>query len=199
MPGPTIQDVLDKLEELAQNQLYVRQEYNLIGDEDYTFLGNTLIGQTFTPVRNYQVTRVRFKFRKYGSPGNVTMNIYATDGNGLPTGDSLCSVVIDGNLITEDSAGEWCEFICSTVVSVTKGVMYALTLEADSPGGVVASRDLSDPYTGGTALLSINGGTTWETTSWEDVVFEVYSGPNVNLMFQLAKETNSKLPIPHTG
>lgn len=188
MPGPTIQDVLDKLDELAQNQLYARQEFNLVGVEVESFSGDQRTGQTFTPQRDYYLTRVRFLLSRRNYPGTLILNIYAADGDGKPEGSSLGSANIDGNLLVDVTTTdqEWYEFLFIRGITLVTGIMYAMTLHTggDASNYVSLLRDLSNPYSGGTRIGSYDGGATWYVPSSEDLVFETYSGPNVNLGFQ---------------
>lgn len=66
--------------------------------------------QTWTPSNAYTMTKVKLLIYRVGSPGTVTLSITEVDGEGAPTGEDLDSVDINGDLLTDDPAGEWAEF-----------------------------------------------------------------------------------------
>jgi len=94
------------------------------GNSNYKF------GQTFTVgiigknVKHY-LDSVVLKLYRVGSPSTFTVELYAIDGNGLPTGSILSSGTIDGNTITTSADGEEVE-IDMTEYLLQPSTKYAL-------------------------------------------------------------------------
>jgi hypothetical protein len=94
------------------------------GNPNYKF------GQTFTVGNvgenvNHYLYSVTLKLYRKGNPGTFTVEVYATDENGLPTGDILSRGTINGNTITTDIAGEEVEIIMDEVL-LNESTEYAL-------------------------------------------------------------------------
>ena len=57
-------------------------------------------GQTFTPTYSYTITSVQLKlFTNTTDDEVMTVGIYATGDDGLPTGGALCSGAINANTL----------------------------------------------------------------------------------------------------
>ena len=85
-------------------------------------------GQTFTigntgANENHNITSVKLKLFRQGSPGMLTVHIRATSG-GKPTGSDLTSGTTDGNTLTTAYAGEWRE-IALTPYELSANTQYA--------------------------------------------------------------------------
>jgi len=150
------------------------------GDDGAEGLRSLVWGaQSFTPSAPYQVIGVALKLYRSNSPGEVTVSIKATDGNGQPTGQDLCSGTTDGDTLTTDTAGEWREIYFGDGCSVSSSVKYAIVVRAtDAPvGNLVYWRvDESSPtYEGGCYEKSGSGGAVWVSYPGTDTMFEVLS------------------------
>lgn len=136
------------------------------------------LAQTFTPTTTHNVTDVDLKLYRVGNPGDVTVSITATDGNGHPTGADLCSGTTDGDTLTIDTAGEWRNIPFTTTTALTASTKYAIVCKALTGDGLNKifwrSDETSPAYSGG-CMEYYNG--SW--VSWDGVGF-----PNNDLMFE---------------
>ena len=71
-------------------------------------------GQTFTPSANWTITSVGLYLYKFGNPGTLTLNIYATSG-GLPTGGILAFGTTNADTLPTASPGELREITLSGI------------------------------------------------------------------------------------
>jgi len=119
------------------------------------------------------------------NPGTIYAVIKAVNTSGSPTGPVLSSGTTNGNTLTKDYPGEW-RTITMSSYTIKKNTMYALILYNasgyDGFGWFVAD---GNPYSGGNALESVDGGATWITRSTFDMNFEVWGLP---------PEVNAKQP-----
>ncbi|MBA7570878.1 hypothetical protein ES708_12634 [subsurface metagenome] len=118
---------------------------------------------------------------RVGSPGTVTVSIRATDGEGKPTGDDLCSGTTNGNTLPTYENPGWREITLGDGYNLDADTMYAIVVRA--PNGSESNEirwrdDASSPtYTGGTALYSGNSGSTWYLYGYIDFMFEEWGEP----------------------
>ena len=154
--------------------------YNTGDDDNENVSGNSWVAQTFTTVglnENHNITSVKLKLYRVGSPGTVTVSIRATDANGHPTGSDLTSGTIDGDSLTTNSAGEWYE-ITLTSYQLSVSTKYAIVVRAtagDFFNYVGWRADSTTPtYSGGNHEDSSDSGSTWTAHTDCDLMFEVY-------------------------
>lgn len=150
----------------------------------YSTYGARWHGQSFTTTSAHSVTSVKCYAYKNGSPGTVTVEIYATSG-GLPTGSALTSGTFNGNSIG-DGIGNigWVETTL-TEYSLSNSTQYAIVyhLGGDDANDIRLGRNTSTAsYDGGAELYSTDSGSTWTDVSTFDEYFEVWgndpaSGP----------------------
>lgn len=138
-------------------------------------------GQTFTvgntgANETHAVNSVKLKLSRIGLPGTITIAIHNVDGNGRPTGDPLCSVNYNGN--TVPTTATWVEFVFASPATLSASTQYAIV--ASAPNGdqynyIEWRRDATSPtYTGGRLALSVNSGSSWETFTDHDFMFQEY-------------------------
>ncbi|MFC1937408.1 LamG domain-containing protein [Chloroflexota bacterium] len=170
-------DTASLLAELAEvSRLF--EHYNT-GDDCLTDVGGvTWWAQTFTVAAPHQVSKVRLKMYRSGTPNTGYIGIKATDGNGHPIGADLCSGSFDGNSLTTDSAGAWYDVELGQGTDLPAG-KYAIVMRVPNPDGTSRVRwlgDCSSPtYTGGELLYSTDSGETWNLAgTGEDTMFEVW-------------------------
>lgn len=154
-----------------------RYEYYITGDDTASGLyGPTWIGQTFTPSIAHKITSVKLLLYRMGFPGTVTVSIKATDGEGKPTGDDLCSGTTDGNTLPTESPYEWREITLGDGYDLDADTKYAIVVKAldgEASNQAAWRRDATDAtYAGGQACYSINSGVTWSIRANEDQMFE---------------------------
>lgn len=156
-------------------------EYYNTGDDAYTttIKTNFWAAQSFTPSTTHYISYVKLKcFRNtyvLGDPGNLIIDIYATDGAGKPTGASLSSGYTNANIFTLDTGGAWYQINMSAyeLIATTK---YAIVLHL--PSGDVGAwikwrLDGSAPaYADGAWLWSNDTGATWNEDVNYDGMFE---------------------------
>lgn len=135
--------------------------------------GDNWEGQTFTPGANHTVNKVMLKCLRSGLPGTVTLEVYATDGSGLPTGAALTSGTFNGDSISDASAEE--VFVTVTDYALTASTKYALVARrgGDASNKLLWRRDESSPtYTGGARVFSANAGVSWSEDTTRDYIFK---------------------------
>jgi len=133
-------------------------------------VGSTLRGTTFTTEAGFDLGKVAFMLKR--SPegsGDVTLHLSETD-EGVPIGDDLASVTIDGTSIS-NSVYEWTDFELETPYTLSGATMYAVWISA-------VGYDYSQKWLNGTAY---DGGTyiqlspPWTAISSYEGTFRVYS------------------------
>ena len=138
--------------------------------------------QTFTPQTAHKISSVKLLLYRVGSPGTITVGIRATDGSGHPTGADLCSGTTDGDTLPTDSPYEWREITLGDGYSLSASTKYAIVVKALS--GDIDNRfywrvDNSSPsYLGGNYEYSSTSGSSWNTVTTVDCMFEDW-GPVV--------------------
>ncbi|MFC2042267.1 choice-of-anchor R domain-containing protein [Chloroflexota bacterium] len=160
-------------------------EHHNTGDNQDTGMYQTVwYAQTFTAESDHNVTSVRLKLYRIGSPGTVIVSIRATDGSGHPTGPDLTSGTTDGNTLTDVSPGEWRQ-ISLAGYPLLSGTKYAIVVRIS--GGDVDNHirwrweqhalPATSPYTGGNAEMGSNYGASWVNAGFasydRDFMFEI--------------------------
>lgn len=144
--------------------------------------GADWLGQTFTVGTtgdnyNHNITKVKLLLGRTGSPGTLTVEIYAADGAGKPTGAVLSTGSINGNDIQEMASTTWYDISMSSY-QLSASTKYALVIYAaggDSDNRVWWRNDDTSPtYTGGAEVESVNSGGTWNVNAGTDCLFEEY-------------------------
>ena len=132
-------------------------------------------GQTFTPQVTYNLTSVKLKLSRSGSPGTITCYLFGTAA-GLPVAPILRSKTYNGDSITTNANGEWVEFVWEFPYKVTAGVKYAIFLASPNSGGNIWwQEDVTSPtYTGGNKIFSTDGFVTFDNYYGTDMYFETY-------------------------
>ena len=137
--------------------------------------------QTFTPSTAHVITSVKLLLYKIGSPETVTVSIKATDDNGKPTGDDLCSGTTDGDTLPTGAPYEWREITLGSGYVLMASTKYAIVVRAvgDNANDAVAWRlDSSSPsYTGGSDAYSQDTGSSWTLATANDLMFEDWGDP----------------------
>jgi len=139
---------------------------------------NRWVAQTFTADSDHSVTSVKLPVEKRGNPGDVTVSIQGTDGNGHPDGTELASETIAGSTLPS-GGGVWAEIFFTIPCDLTGGQKYAIVVRAPAPGTVWPDSLIwwlgdGGTYAGGNAEESSNSGATWSSNLTNDLQFEVY-------------------------
>lgn len=129
-------------------------------------------GMQFTPSISHRITSVKMKLFREASPGTVTIEIFAVDGSGFPTGSALASGTTNSNTLPATAgAAEWREIDLGAGALLIASTMYVIKLTApsgDSGNYVRWRRYDSGTYSGG-QLITYNG--SWSNGE-VDAMFE---------------------------
>ena len=145
---------------------------------------NYWLCQTFTPQSSHKITSVKLKLCRVGSPGTGTVSIRATDANGKPAGDDLCSASIDGDSLPTDPT--LLGFSLGAGANLSAGVKYAIVWRfpsGNSSNYGRARRMYPGAYAGGTAVTSNDSGATWEVVQDWDFVFQDWGEPLMQTIY----------------
>lgn len=159
-----------------------REWYTTGDDMDHSVWGERHRSETFTVGNtgvneNFKITSVKVKACRFGSPETLFLAIKAVDGAHKPTGPDLSTGSVDpsGWALTPGALYEisMSEFICLA------STQYALVLRSpDSNGSNLVQWRMnifSEPsYTGGTAVDSDDGGSSWTIYTDRDFMFEIW-------------------------
>lgn len=154
------------------------KDYYNTGDDGGTesYAPDHKYGQTFTTTSAYDIDSVKLKGYRLGSPGTITLELYATSG-GTPTGGVLATGTYNGNLLGTDTSGTWFEIPLSSAYSLSDSTKYAIIAYSsidDINNSFVWRQDASSPtYANGTQLELDEG--VWFLAPWADFMFETYS------------------------
>jgi hypothetical protein len=205
MPGPTIQDILDRLDalDLKLAGVGIKQDGHTTGDNSgIQSSGENWNFQGFITTDEYTITSVRLKMYRAGNPGIVTASIRAADGEGEPTGPDLCSGTIDGNTFTTSISGEWYRVPFNVGTLLPNASQYTIVVRAvagDVSNYIKWRANSGGGYSGGVSGISTNSGETWTDFQATDHVFETYSSPGLSNVHTVTEEVNLKLPEAVTG
>ncbi len=158
-------------------------------------------GQTFTTVGGFDVTRIGLKQYRLGTPGDCTVSIWDTTGE-VPSGGALVSKTQSGNGLTTDSNGEWIYYTFASAYTLSALHKYAIVIsvpDGDASNYVANRRDTTTPtYADGRYVTSSNSGSSWTSDSGIDLMFEVYSGSDVEYTDVTATITGSGTVVATT-
>jgi len=139
--------------------------------------------QTFTPQATHKITSVKLLLSRKsgGNPGTIMVSIRATDEDGKPTGDDLCSGTTNGNTLPEYTEKEWREINFSSSVQLMANIKYAIVVRAPNSDGdnrLFWWIDYSSPtYEGGSYAQSSDSGVSWALDAGYDCMFEEWGNP----------------------
>jgi len=171
---------------VAPSALTLFENYLADGATNFaTFYGDThLRGLTFLTESAHTINYIELLLaRSYSGsiPGTIYIEIYAVDGNNIPTGDILTSGETDGNTLTYafDNPGvnrEW-RRIDLTEINLLNNTTYAITLHLIG-GTSFHSAGIwlveSGSYVNGGALYTFTGEENWAYQWWNDSGFKIY-------------------------
>jgi len=149
-------------------------------DWEEGFYDEEWLAQTFTPSEAHKITSVKLRLYRAGSPGTLTVSIRATDVDGKPTGDDLCSGTTNSNTLTDSYPGELREITLGDGYDLESDTKYAIVVRID--GNVLNMvhwvQDKSAPtYSGGSGGHSFDYGSTWSLDVIVDFMFEEWGDP----------------------
>ena len=142
-------------------------------------VGAQVAAQSFTAGRTGALDHVDLRLTRYGTPGNLIVEIHGVQA-GVPSSGVLASgVVAEASLDSDPYTFEWESVALSPLSLVHDGTEYAIVLR-DAGGAnfpidyYVWADDGENPYTRGTALTSVDGGVTWFVAPHTDTAFRTY-------------------------
>lgn len=156
-------------------------EYYTTGDDgSASFWLSEWRAQTFTPAIAHKITSVKLLIYRVDLPGTITVSIKATDENGHPTGDDLCSGTTNGNTLPW-ATWEWREITLGAGYNLSADTKYAIVvraLDGDATNYCRWRRDGTDPtYAGGNYEASDDSGANWSGYTDYDCLFEDWGEP----------------------
>ena len=165
----------------------IYEYYNVNDTSSLTVYGtNFFIGQTFTVGTvgeniSHVLKTCKLKLSKLVSDetGQLDIEIYATDINGLPVGESLSIGNVQYTEIPFNSDGTWMD-ISMTDYTLQPNTQYAIILkylEGISFPSKKAywRRDITIySYIGGNTIYTTNGGSSWLKLDYQDLMFEIW-------------------------
>jgi hypothetical protein len=139
------------------------------------------LGQTFTAGLTGSLDQVDLFLVRNGSPGDLTVAIEASAG-GIPAGMVLATATVAESSLALDVPA-WLPVPFSIPAVSIAGTQYAIVISAHGVDcGHVCYQwgaALGDPYAGGEAVDSIDGGTTWFSPGTGiDRAFNTYVTPS---------------------
>ncbi len=162
------------------------------GREGQTFtIGNTGIN------KDVDLSSVKFKLYRRGSPGIINCELYAVDGNNKPAGSILSSGTIDGDSLTTSSSGQLVEFTMDSV-TLNSSTQYALVIygtNIDGDNKVFLKGEISGSpsYTGGSRISSNDSGSSWSVDTDSDFVFQVLGFFSSELKWRAAATSSANI------
>jgi len=161
-----------------QDPLY--EHYNTGDDNQAIAYWLVYLAQTFTPLVSHHISHVVLKLYRAAFPHTITVSLTATDDEGHPTGDDLCSGTTDGDTLPTEPPGEWREITLGDGYNLQPNVKYAIIVAAPDfgPGSTLYWRyDSTGTYPRGNYEETPDGGVTWNAYVARDFMFEEHSAP----------------------
>jgi len=136
--------------------------------------------QSFTVSAPFAVTKVAiYAYDSAGSPGDVDLEIYASDVNDKPTGAALTvapAVNYNGFLAA------WHDHdVADYILTPGKYNIVVKDVGGDADNNIRWHTDTGMPYIGGEWGFSINAGVDWTVDGLRDYTFRVYGEPSIRL------------------
>ncbi|GAJ24889.1 unnamed protein product, partial [marine sediment metagenome] len=164
-------------------------------------------GQTFRAQHHHKLYSVKIKAYRVGTPGTVTVDIFAGRWTGMdiaPVGSALVSGTFDGDLITDDVGGEWVEITFGSQIEIVPGMDYVIVLHCGGgfPDSIHWLYDATTPtYPRGCRNYSNNSGGSWNTEELHDHMFEEIGRSSGELQYGGCELTDILFSglAPHNG
>ena len=129
---------------------------------------------TFTTTSSYNIDSVVLPLFREGSPGTLTVSIYATS-SGLPSGSPLTSGTYNGNSLSDSYSSPTIATISVTPYLLAASTQYAIvtTTNTEYPNCVNWLMSSTSDYPDGVSYYYVSN---W-TVSPYDYIFETYGDP----------------------
>ncbi|KKN55897.1 hypothetical protein LCGC14_0577880 [marine sediment metagenome] len=139
--------------------------------------------QSFTTTQGYSLSRIDFWMAKNvgGSIGTLTVELYASDGSGEPTGGLLATGTIANADVGDTSSYSWVLCTLTSSYNLLPSTKYIIILRGASLNGanyIIWSYDddgigASD-FAGGDQGWSTDSGSNWSIDTTQDQLFRCY-------------------------
>ncbi len=159
---------------------------NVEDGSDAVIYGTRWGGQTFSFDEEFTITTIGLEMRKIGTPtGNLVLEVFATDGNGAPTGAALGSKTVAA---TANVSYATKTFTLDTPTPLDANTTYIFTIKAVDTSEVNRLEwqydDGGNPYAGGSMNYSIDSGVNWVLNTSNDFAFEINSHPRAGRLYK---------------
>jgi len=170
---------------------YVAAAYQEGDDTNQNFGKTHYLAQTFTPLSNFHLFRIKLKVWQMGDEGPVFLKIYHTDIAGKPTGVPIATSQTSGKWWDIYSPGNWVQwdFYFPLLLAGTKYAMVLSCPTAVMSWDLKARKDAGDAtYPVGNFLLSTDSGASWTPSPNDDLMF---------IMWNFEAEAATRFPTNH--
>jgi hypothetical protein len=117
---------------------------------------------------------VTWGLRRLGLPGTVTVECFAVDGSGHPTGAALATGTTSGDSLPNaavETDAEYREISFVTPITLSQGSTYAVIVRAAVATAanklVVHRASVNTVYSGGTGIYSDDSGASWINSAFD--------------------------------
>lgn len=139
---------------------------------------NDWAGMQWTTESAYAIESVTLKLGKGSGDnvGNVTVEVFAVDGSGHPTGDALATIVLaDGDIPESPVQHISCVFETPAVLADATKYVYTIKASGADASNVLYVTYDDAGYGGGMLITSDDGGSSWDDNPTFDMLFRIYS------------------------
>lgn len=129
-------------------------------------------------LKDFQISRVRLKMYRIGTPGNLSVKIREIDASNNPS-TILATATITTSGFTTDTVGDWYTATFSDHPRLYKDTLYYLQASLlTNTGDTVCWRSVDwSGYDGGQNISSNDSGSNWSFSGDRDYLFEIYGVP----------------------
>ena len=151
--------------------------YYKSGDDSLeSFYDSNWIAQTFTVgSSSIDVSSIKLKVKRTGTPGAITVSIKAVDGDNKPTGNDLTSGSLDYTDLLDDAETGWI-VLPLTSYNLSASTMYSIVIReasGDASNKYESRKVTTGTYASGNNLTSSDSGSSW-TAGSSDILFEIF-------------------------
>jgi len=154
-------------------------------DSGSNVYGDLWRGQNFTigttsEDGDFALASIALYLYRVGTPGLITLDLTAVDGDGKPTGAVLSTGTTNGSTLTTDTGGELrtIEMSAYTLKASTKYAFYIKIVGGDvvTKKVVIMIETGDNIYTGGDFLYTTDAGSSWVIGAGADAYFDIQGG-----------------------
>ncbi|KKN82811.1 hypothetical protein LCGC14_0306350 [marine sediment metagenome] len=148
------------------------------GDVVNNVYGVNRAGQSFIADKTGTLDSIKLRLTKEttGSITDLVIRVFNAGSDNYPTGAELGSVIVLKGTISGGASFVTANF---TTTNITSGNRYAFTVEQSSDGGDSSNQynihgdNTVNSYTSGTAIYSLDGGSSWSVYTDDDAYFVI--------------------------